>query len=149
MARARRTTSSAAGSGTTTWVKVTELSLALSSGRTYRIEAPNVGVYSDQATELRLGLFATTNNTAPDPTNSGQLLTWAQCSSPAGGRVQSLGISVLYPSSSAVATFRVLLAITATISPGGTWAAFGNVAWPLELHVRDEGGLVAASGTQF
>lgn len=145
---ARRTTNTpvASGAGVANAIKITELSATLTAGRFYEIGTPNAGVYSDQASSLRLALHYTTDGSTPS--TSSPILQWANVEGVPVGRVETCPC-IGYYGAAANVTIRVLLVVYATVSPGGNWGAFGNPSWPLDLLITDVGATVAAGGTQF
>ncbi len=140
VAKGRRDTNPAAVAATGgvggNWIRVCELTAAVLPGRSYEIGSLNLGVYTDQATEVRASLFYTVNNTAPTTTSAN--MQWAQIESPAGGRVKTLPVIGCYEPSTAQ-TLRVLLAVTVTITVGGTLGVFCNPDWPMDAWIRDAG----------
>ncbi len=123
------TTSATSGQG------VLRLSCPLRSGRLYRIEALEFGVYSSAAATVGAQLTATVDGTTP--TAASTLLTFGQRIVPTGSEVQTLSLNRLYVPGSDL-TLGLLLSIW-RVAWSGNVQVYGASTWPIELLVTDLG----------
>lgn len=152
VARHRRTTSTAATSGTTgaTAGKVCELSAPLLAGRLYRIGAASVGVYANFGSSnsiVEIQLTYTTNGAVPAVT-SPQLVNHARAVLP-GGFVEGLDIEAFYAPATNQ-TIRVLMSFYLSVAGGASSAGvFSTAAWPIDFVIEDIGADPGSTGVNF
>ena len=149
IARHRRTTN---GTGTTastaaTAQKYMEVTASLKTGRLYRVQVQDMGVFCSVASgaETNVQITFTTDGSVPAPSSS--VLTTAQVQTLAGSLVASVTIGGTFVPSGNV-TFRALVSYFS--SPAGpTVNAFASGTWPAEICVEDLGVDPGSSGTDF
>lgn len=145
----RKTTNSPQGNGTAgglSAVKVMNVSAPVKAGRHYSLEMINLGVYSDNACQLRAVMTYTTDGSEPIQTKT--VIQIGQIESPAGGRVESLDVVTDYKPVTDH-TLRVGICMHATLGTGN-WGSYGYPGqWTNILRVMDIGPALADNGSSF